>query len=690
MSSILNVSCSNPASGCNFIDPINSLNVYPDSNGISKVSGRPITGEELAAVYNSYNSICNSNGGLIQLCCMPDATIDSLDTKTLDNFNKFKKIFPSGRFVTSSNGRTILQLSSRNINSTPGWSSTTPYMMCKLGGLKYKDLKITNEPGVFNIYNISGLTKDCTNNKCSSSSVSFDMLMANVKQDTGYTYYDDAKVADDIKNNVIDGVKTYIYKYNYVDQPLTGDDLQNRMIHIAAQYNNLSVAQLLAAVGGNLNIKNIEGDTPLHIASKYNNKDVVSFLITQGASITERNNLGETPMFQAVKTGDINMILALYNNGSGLLEKDYKGNNLCQHTILNSPSNKRELINFFMGHGVSINDKNVDGKTALDYLNELIGKEIEKDYKAEKLSKSSYIAIKNDILNLKNNRRLMQQSANQPLGSENNAFISNAVNVTNISNVTNKKQGMDLGVSLNSVILGLGSSANTRSNDMNSSIIEKFQDIEIVREGDLSDTLQDLLSVQTSLRNQMFRNAYTVDYTSNFTIGGSLASSVVGSPIAYDNKVCVPRYDATLEEATEIIGNEDPARCKSLGGEIVDISQPSTSIAVGFYSPLDQDIAKISQDDLYNPVTMEMIDEMPLPKPDLNEPTSAPTPSIINTIAHTPTPTPTAAVISIWTDIKNAISGYSNLLDFLTILIIVLLLCWGGYYLYNHYFKNKK
>jgi hypothetical protein len=86
---------------------------------------------------------------------------------------------------------------------------------------------------------------------------------------------------------------------------------------------------------------------------------------------------------------------------------------------------------------------------------------------------------------------------------------------------------------------------------------------------------------------------------------------------------------------------------------------------------------------------MEMEPEMPLPKPDLNEPTSVPTPFItnINNIIA-PTPIPTAATISAWTEIKNTINGYSNLLDYLTILIIVLLLCWGGYYLYKRYINT--
>jgi hypothetical protein len=667
MSSILNISCSNPSTGCNFIEPINSLNIYPDSNGISKVTGRPITGEELAAIYNSYNSICNSNGGLIQVCCKPDATIDPKDKKTLDSFNKFKNIFPSGRFITSSNGIPILQLSSRNLNSLPGWNSTIPYMMCKIGGLKYSDLKISNEPGVFNVYNIAGLTSDCSSNKCSSSTVTYDMLLSNVKQDTGYTYYDDSKVADDIKNNVMDGLKTYIYKYNYVNQPLTGDDLQSRMIHIAAEFNNLSAAQLLIAVGADINIKTIEGDTPLHIAARNNNKDIVSFLITQGASITERNNAGETPMFQAVRTGDLNMILILYNNGSGVLEKDNAGNNLCQYVILYAPSNKRELVNFFITHGVSIDEKNVDGKTALDNLNKLLEGEIEKSYKSNKLSQSSYLAIKNDILNLKNNRNLPKPKKS-PIDSA--GFITNSIGNNNN------------GRNLNSIILELGASANTRHNGINASnIVESFQTIDVIRNDDLSDSLQDLLSVQTTLRNQIFRSANKVDYGSDFTFGGTSATAVLGSPIAYDNKICVPRYGATLEEATEIIGNEDAERCKSLGGEMVDISVPSTSIAVGFYSPLDQDIAKIDENDLYNPVNMKLEYESPLPKPDLNESTPSPT----QYISMTTMPPET---VTMWQSIKTTVEGYSNLLDYLTILIIVLVLCWGGYYLYNRYFSK--
>ena len=642
MSSILNVSCS--SNTCNFIDPINTLNIYPDSNGISKITGRPITGDELNIVYNSYNSICNSKGGEIKTCC--DSTITSIDdndTITQQAFTDFKKTFPSGRFLTSSNGTSTLQLSTRNMNSVYGWDATTPYMMCKAGSPNIQVSADRGNRGKSGVFSISGLNTDCISNKCSGDSVSFDMLMSNIKQDSNYTFYDDSKVADDIKNGSVDNVKAYIYKYNYVDQPMTGDDLQNRMIHIACFYNQLDILQLLIAVNANINMKNLNGDTPLHITVSNNNKDTTNLLISQGASITERNNAGETAMFSAVKTGDITMVLTLYNNTAGVLDKDSKGNNLCHYTIKYAPNNKRDLINFFIGHGVSVDEKNADGQTALDLLNSLINEEVEQSSKSNKLPKSVYMAIKNDLFNNRMERNTTMEM--------NNAYV-----------------------------------------------VEEFANntISIIRENSISDKLADLLSVQTTLRNQMYKatnGSSTVSYNSG-NIG-----SIVGSPIAYDNKICVPRYGATMEEASEIIGNETPAQCKALGGEIVENTDPTTNITVGFYSSLDQDIAKIKSEDVYNRVYSELIDAEAMPAPNLSIPTQAPVFSVSvgaesgmmpAKMTMTPSPSPTSSYfMDKLNDIESMISSYSNLMTYLVIVILVLSVLWGGYYIYNQYFANK-
>lgn len=606
MSSLFNISCKNTNNSCNFIEPIDSFNIYPSSNGISKITGRPITSDEVNAVFNSYNSVCNSKGGIIAGCCNSDSSIAPNDVRTKVAYNELRSTYPYARLTTSSNGSELLQLATAPVYES-GWTPISPYIMCKLS--MPGNLVIT--PDTYNpkILNITGLQGDCSKQRCSSDSLSFDMLMSGIRQDTSYTYYDDSKVVDDIKNGNLDGVKSYIYKYNYVDQPLSGDDLQNRMVHIAALYGNLDIMNLLIAVNADVNSKNLDGDTPLHIAARANNQDIVNTLISQGSSITMRNVAGRTPIFSAIESGDLAMILILYNSGAGLLDVDADGNNMCHYTILKASSNKLELIRFFIAHGVSVDQRNNDGASVLDLLDTAISQTMSSDVKSEQLSKADYLNLKNNIMSAR-------------VSSHGNGSIANNVEET-FSNINGQ-------VSVSAPAI-------------------------------LSNNLEDLMSIQTLIRTQAYKELYSGSSETVFRGSSSIPQSV---PVILDSKICVPKYGTA---SSDIVGNEDSTTCVQMGGEMVGIRDPGTSATISYYSPLDQDIAKINDRDLYRPKYDVLVNSTSLPTPKLEVPTKV------------DIPTELAPISPKVTDPPSMLSGYSNLSTFIVILLIVLCVMFGIY-----------
>lgn len=60
-------------------------------------------------------------------------------------------------------------------------------------------------------------------------------------------------------------------------------------LHYASQYGHLNACRLLLSRGADMNVKNINGNTPLFYACKSGNYDICELLISRGASVNEKN-----------------------------------------------------------------------------------------------------------------------------------------------------------------------------------------------------------------------------------------------------------------------------------------------------------------------------------------------------------------------------------------------------------------
>ena len=356
---------------CNCISPF----YINDITGINPNTGRDYSKEDLDAMKTALYRISAAKGCNVSVCCDPDDPTTNPDPEFTKQFKKkFPKIMP---LYDGSQLKSIKLSTSANVKES-GWQDPSPHMICKIT----KSTIVTTPDPTIKI--ATNLVNDCYSDNCSSLEVmTVKTLLQNAKADMNYTYFDDARVTQAILENNISYVKEYIRKYKKVDIPLTNDDYNNRMIHIAAGSSNNEILTMLIALKSSLNVQNKLRETPIQFAVRAKNLDNISSLLSQGVDLTIPNKDGETAMFYAMKTGDMRIINMLYTNNSPIQGVDKNGNNLIHYCILNCPSYKEnddtvpntkgEIIQFLIEHGISTEQKNKAGITPLELIRKLTG-----------------------------------------------------------------------------------------------------------------------------------------------------------------------------------------------------------------------------------------------------------------------------------------------------------------------------
>jgi len=362
---------------CNCISPF----YINDITGINPNTGRDYSKEDLDAMKTALYRISAAKGCNVSVCCDPDDLTNNPDPEFTNQFKqKFPKIMP----LYEGSQLKGIKLSTKADVKESGWQDPDPYMICKITKAKIVD---TANP---TIKMVTNLVNDCYSDSCSSLEVmTVKTLLQNAKADMNYTYFDDARVSQSILENNISYVKEFIRKYKKVDIPLTNDDYNNRMIHIAAGSSNNEILTMLIALKANLNIQNKLRETPIQFAVRAKNIENINSLLSQGVDLTIPNKYGETAMFYAMKTGDMRIINMLYTNNSPIQGVDKDGNNLIHYCILNCPSYKEndntvpntkgEIIQFLIEHGISTEQKNKAGITPLELTSRQINKEINRE-----------------------------------------------------------------------------------------------------------------------------------------------------------------------------------------------------------------------------------------------------------------------------------------------------------------------
>ena len=529
MNTYLKLASTKTSSNCNCISPFYINNI----TGINPNTKREYSSEDKDILKTALYRISNAKGCSVSVCCDPDDPTSMPDaTFTKQFIQTYPKIMP---MYNGSNLTSIKLSTTANVKQS-GWIDPPTYMICKI---TKATIISTSDP---TIKLATNLVNDCFTDQCNQAeTITMNTLLNNTKTDMTYTYIDDARVTQAIREDNITYVKQYIRQYRKVDISLTNDDYNNRMIHIASESKskNNEMLNMLIALKSNLNIKNKLKETPIHFAVRSRNIDNIDALLAQGVDLSIANNKGETAMFYAMKTGDMRVINMIYNGGSGVLGVDSKGNNLIHYCIENCPSyadvdsnthnigdtsivanSKSKIINFLIEHGVSTEQKNANGISPL----ELVGKNINKQINAEcALGKAKDTAVINEaFFNIKPIRE---------------AFTNSTGGATSL--------------------------------DLSKTTIEH----------------NSLLEIQTILFNNIIKNN-----PKKFRGYIGVDDIPKGSPIEVLDTVCV---------GDGMTGNEDSDECISNGGQIVKIKNRTTKIKLELIPESETIIDALDQNDLY-------------------------------------------------------------------------------------------
>lgn len=390
METFLKLSSNDPTKNCNCISPF----YMSDISGINPNTSSTYTNDEKNVIKSTFYRISNAKGCSTGVCCDPNDPFSAIDQNFM---NAFKSTYP--KIMPIFNGTSLASIKLSTIENVyeSGWIIPTPYYVCKI---TKSTILPTNNP---NIFMATNLVIDCFTDQCNSAEqIILTNLLSSGKTETVSTQIDDVKVVSSIQSGDISYVKTYIKKYKQVDSPLTHDNYNNRLIHIAAQSNQIPILDMLIALNAKINITNKNNETPLHLAIKSLNYTNISKIIAQGADLSAITNKGETPMFYAVKTGDIGIIRMIYNAGSAVIGVNKDGNNLIHYCILNCPSlsqtKKIDVIRFLLEHGVNSEQTNKKGETPLILTKILINKEEEKKGIWNKPTEDPDIDFKNIVV----------------------------------------------------------------------------------------------------------------------------------------------------------------------------------------------------------------------------------------------------------------------------------------------------
>jgi ankyrin repeat protein len=550
MNTYLKLSSVKNDNNCNCISPF-----YIDSlTGINPTTSRNYTPEDKDTIKTALYRISNAKGCNVNVCCDPNDPTSSPDAAFT---KKFKEKFPMIMPIYTGSTLTSIKLSTTTNVKESGWSAPSTYMICKITKATIVD---TADP---TIKVATKLVTDCFTDQCNQAeTLTLNNLMQNANTDmTNYTYIDDARVSQAIRENNITYVKEYIRTYGTVDAPLTNDSYNNRMIHIASESsgknsnnsnaNSNEILNMLIALNANINITNKLKETPLHFAVRSKNLNNIDSLLTQGVDLTLENNKGETPMFYAVATGNLRIIKMLYNSGSSILGIDKLGNNLINYCIKNSPSykeddttvlnSKSEIIRFLIDHGISTEQKNIEGITPLELVSKQINREINKECALGISAQNADINEK--FFNVKPFRE---------------AFTNNTNPITNpTTNPTTNKVAL--------------------ANKSKGAIKQNLT-------GDTTEH-QSLLEIQSMLFNNIIRNNPN-------TYNGYISVDAIpkGSPIEILDTVCV---------GDNMTGNEDSDECISKGGQLVKVKNKTTKIKLELLPEDNTVIDAVDEKELY-------------------------------------------------------------------------------------------
>ncbi len=146
------------------------------------------------------------------------------------------------------------------------------------------------------------------------------------------------------------------------------DKKYRNSIFYCASIGNYEATKILLDVNVNVNLTDIDNNTPLHIAIIFENETIAIELIKYTKLLNHQNNKGETVLHLAIIKNMFNIVKELLKNKIDVNIPEYKNEMTpLYYTLLNNKNNIRNLL---LENGIDINYQDKRGKTVLHYLAE--------------------------------------------------------------------------------------------------------------------------------------------------------------------------------------------------------------------------------------------------------------------------------------------------------------------------------
>lgn len=360
---LLSTSCSNNNNKCDYIKSSKFINL----DKINPKTNRRFTSQEKNDILNQYKRVCDIKEGDVSNCCDLNEGLEGKSRLSTLRIQSIKRRYPSVR-LNIDNGIIISMTLSKVKMDGSEWMDLTPHLICKLSKATIVPDKINR-----NFMLATNLLRDCFIDNCNNGEPELNLdTIIKGNSDIKYTFMDDAKAEEYIRDGESDNIKTYIREQQAINHPLTHNDFRNRLIHISSKYGQKEITNMLIALEADVNIKNSIGDTPLHIASKNNKYEIMQILITHGANIRAKNNKGESPVFHSILANSVDGLRLLFNNGASLIDVDNEGNTLLHHAIKYA-KDKYDIINYLVQNGVPMaNNVNKKNESSYDLIMKLM------------------------------------------------------------------------------------------------------------------------------------------------------------------------------------------------------------------------------------------------------------------------------------------------------------------------------
>jgi ankyrin repeat protein/L-ascorbate metabolism protein UlaG (beta-lactamase superfamily) len=131
-------------------------------------------------------------------------------------------------------------------------------------------------------------------------------------------------------------------------------------LHVAAVSGQRQAAELLLALGANVNATANDGTTPLHVAAANGRNEMVSFLASKGADITHADPSGMTPLHFAAYAGHTATAEALISLGADVDAQKINGSRPIHGAALGGFT---ETVAMLLARGADANTPNRNGYT---------------------------------------------------------------------------------------------------------------------------------------------------------------------------------------------------------------------------------------------------------------------------------------------------------------------------------------